>query len=216
MKSHYLKFLVFAAFCSLLSCSRPKSNAFREYSPDGTSYVEVEHLGSPVSERIWVGSHGERLLLAEGLPSMCGVSLNWLNKRSLSLRLPEPMRRHLRSTQTIWEGISLALEFHEDGVTQSLPSSDRALRVIVVKDCETLAWDLYLRKASEPNFDDRMLKGWGDESLIGGFDARRRLKSIRWTGKRRLQVEVLGYRSGLTIREELSCVRVSWKFLPPT
>ena len=200
----------------LLAGCGPAPEAVLE-SPDKSRSVEVlktELRGLPCYRVILRGGgSAQPVVLAEGFDSMCGVHLAWVGSATFRLRLPAPLASCLKTQGGSIGGVTVQNELHEDFVGLRSFSPDRRLRLVSIRNCEGTQWDIYLRKADEPNYNAAMAKGWADESLAGGFDERRVLKSITWHGDSRAEILVQGNRGQIQTRDKIGSIALDWKFM---
>jgi hypothetical protein len=154
-------------------------------------------------------------VLAEGLESLCGVDIVWVDAQTLGLRIPgaraEALRIHNADT---WQGLTLRVDVHEDQVVRKEDSPDGQRRLIVVRTCESDDWNLYLRRQGEPTFNTAMQTGWDDPELAGGFSAEQPVLKLAWDGPRSATITVAGKNYNVTIRDHVGDVAVHWKFTP--
>jgi hypothetical protein len=212
-----------ACLLALAGCAQPLPN-MSFVSADKSRWVDIEQVAPRAEKdellptirlRLRERWHTGSLVLAEGLETLCGTNVAWQEDGSLLVRLPADRVEFLKIREGEgWSGIPLHVAAHEDQVKLSRESPDGALRLVVIETCETESWNLYLRRAGEPNFNAAMQAGWDDPDLVGGFEANQRPLSLGWTGPREAEIQVPGKRYGVTVRDRVGEVRVHWRFLP--
>jgi len=153
------------------------------------------------------------LVVLEGVETLCATQVLWQDNSTLSLRLPMDRAEHLkvRDGQS-WGGVRVRVRLHEDQVKLKSWSPNRQYRLLVIESCETENWNLYLRRADEPDYNDAMTRGWDDPSVYGGLTASQPPLSLRWTGPRSAVITVPGKRYGVTLRGKVGEVAVRWRF----
>jgi hypothetical protein len=213
----------------LAGCQAPVEH-WSMVAPDGRHWVAIEAVPpAPGSDdlqptvRLRLKSRwrpGGRLLL-EGVASLCGTTVQWQDDGRLSLRVPADRAPGLRVADgAAWAGVAIQVQVHEDQVVMQSPSPDGRLRLVVIKDCESEDWNLYLRRSGEPNYNAAMRKGWDDPDLFGGLGYNQPPLGLAWTGPRSARIEVPGSPYGVTLKRALGGVKVTWFFkkrfkLPP-
>lgn len=154
----------------------------------------------------------DSLVLLEGASSLCDSTVQWTDDGHLFLRLPEADLPGLHATDGMsWGGVELRLQVHSDQVSRR-PSPDGSLDLVVIQQCESQNWNLYLRRAGQPDYQRSMRLGWGDPSLFGGFTWLQPCLDVEWIGPRSACVEVAYRRNGVTLRHEVGGVHVEWVF----
>lgn len=185
-------------------------------SPDRLHRVEVikSELKMKPFYRVEIATKlGRRAVLAKGFESMCGIGMGWQGNEAFKMRVPVPDADKVLMPFSVFDGVTINRETHEDFVFLQSGNVEGTLRLVAIRNCEGTEWNVYLRKAGEPNFNADMQKGWADPSVAGGFDLRRDLKSITWKGPRRAEILVQGNRGQVQTRDMVGGVYLSWKFL---
>jgi len=215
-----LRFAIPALAVLLLAgCAKPLPNmAF--VSPDGFRWVAIESVPpAPDADeqvptvRLVLRSRWwpRGLTLLDGVPTLCGTTVQWQDDATLFLRLPADRAFALKvRDQDAWSGVSVRVALHEDQVRLQSWSPDHERRLVVIQACESEAWNLYLRRKDEPNYNAAMRTGWDDPDLYGGFEANQPPLSLTWTGPRSAVIVVPGKRYGVTLREKVGDVAVRW------
>jgi hypothetical protein len=153
------------------------------------------------------------LVVLEGVETLCATDVAWKGNATLFIRLPMDRASHLKVKDgQAWGGVKLQVLLHEDQVKMRSWSPDHQYRLVVIEACETEDWNLYLRRADEPDYNSDMQKGWDDPSVYGGFTSSQPPLSITWTGPRRAVISVPGKRFGVTLRGKVGEVSVRWRF----
>lgn len=208
-------------FLALSGCGVPdQHSAF--VAPGGSRWVEVETVApAPGSDelqptqRLSLRSRwrpGSRVVL-DGLESLCGTTVQWTDARHLYLRVSADRVGGLQVHDgDTWGGTTVQVLVHTDQVVFDRPSPDGQLRLVLIKNCESEDWNLYLRRAGEPPYNEAMQQGWDDPDLFGGLGYTQPPLSLTWTDRRNARLEVPGKRYGVTLKTELGGVHVDWVF----
>jgi hypothetical protein len=213
-------FLTSVLFWAVISgCSKPLPN--RSVSAeDGRHWVDLEQCAAnekneellPTQRlRLKNAWRPDSLVLVEGVETMCGTDTIWKSPKELVLRLPGDRAEYVKvkDGQT-WDGVKVLVQLHDDLLVFNKPSSDGQRRLVVIQNCETESWNLYLRRAGEPTYNKAMKTGWDDPDVFGGFEFRQPALSLDWIGPRSAVVKVPGKLYGVTLREKIDDVTVKW------
>jgi hypothetical protein len=205
----------------IAGCQAPREH-WSMVAPGGGHWVAVESVppapGSDDLEptirlRLMSRWRSQGPVLLEGVPSLCGTTVQWPDDGHLTLRVPADRADGLRfSDGDAWAGIRVAIQVHEDQVVLQRPSPDGRLRLVVIKGCESEDWNLYLRRDGDPNYLPAMRLGWDDPDLFGGLGPDQPVISLTWTGPRRARIVVPGKPYGVTLKHDLGGVHVDWAF----
>jgi len=153
------------------------------------------------------------LTVLEGVETLCATDVVWKDNATLLIRLPMDRASHLKVQDgQAWGGVSLQVRLHEDQVKMRSWSPDHSYQLVVIEACETEDWNLYLRRAGEPDYNPDMQRGWDDPSVYGGFSSSQPPLSITWAGPRQAVISVPGKRFGVTLRSKVGEVSVRWRF----
>jgi hypothetical protein len=149
----------------------------------------------------------------DGAKSLCGTSIQWLDDTHLFLRVSEERQAglHVRDGDT-WGDVQLRLQLHQDQILWRRESPDHSLSLLVIAECESGHWNLYLRRKGEPDYTAAMAQGWDDPELFGGFIEAQPVLDLEWTGPREACVEVALSPFGMTLRKKVGGVRMDWEF----
>lgn len=205
----------------LLSCAKPVAN-MSFVAPGGGHWVAIEQAPPDEAKdellptvRLRLMNGWRSKLILEGAESLCGTTVQWQDDKNLMLRLPGDRAGCARAADgESWDGVALRVLAHEDLLKMEQWSADGLWRLIVLQTCETENWNLYLRRAGEPTYNEAMKTGWDDPQLFGGFEATQPPLALRWTGPRSAEIEVPGKSYGVTTRDKIGEVTVHWKFTP--
>jgi hypothetical protein len=152
-------------------------------------------------------------VLVQGVPDFCGTDVRWLDSRLLGIRLSEDRASALTVADGFtWNGVTVKVGLHEDLVWMRRESPDGAFRLLVIANCETDDWNLYLRHAGEPVFTDAMKTGWDDPELFGGLSGVQAPLALEWIGARRARITVPQKLYHVTLRPEIDGVQVDWVY----
>ena len=215
--------LVLCCLAALLGAplaAAPPASAY--VAPGGLRWVALETVPpKPGSDellptqrlRLAEEGHPGGLVLLEGVRSMCDTTVRWDDDGHLFLRVPEQDGPGLRVRDgRRWGGVLIRLQVHDDQVLVRRPSPDGTRSLLVIEQCESQDWNLYLRRAGEPDYGPAMRLGWGDPQLVGGFPWLQPCLDVEWTGPRSACVVVAYRRNGVTLRRQVAGVRVDWIF----
>lgn len=159
------------------------------------------------------GSGQEALTLIEDVENLCGVSTRWSGDEDLYVRAPLARQAQVKVKDgQAWGPVRIHVELHEEAVIMRRSSEDLARTLFVIGDCEQTRWNLYLRRAGEPLYNDAMANGWDDPDVFGGFAWDQSVASLEWTGPRQARIVVHGGRYKVTVREKVGDVRMQWVF----
>ena len=207
--------LLFAA-----GCAKPVPN-MSFVSPGQSRWVAIEQvMPDPAKDelvptvRLTLKDRFRSLVLLEGAESLCGTDVIWNSDDALSLSVPGDRESCLKVKDGAqWHGVTLSVVAHEKLMKMEAWSADGLWRLVVLQTCETENWNLYLRRAGEPTYNEAMKTGWDDPDLFGGFEGTQPPVSLKWTGERTAEIQVPGKPYGVTTRDKIGEVTVHWKFL---
>jgi len=191
-------------------------------APDGEGRVSVESVPpAPGSDellptvrlRLQHSSVPGSLVLMDGARSLCDTDIRWTDAAHLYLRVPEERLPglHVRDGDT-WGAVSIRLDVHQDQVLFRRESPDGSLSLLVIAQCESGHWNLYLRHRGDPDYKAAMAEGWGDPELFGGFMEEQPALALEWMGPRQACIEVALNAYGMTLKPEVAGVKVDWIF----
>jgi hypothetical protein len=215
------RLLAILCLALLAGCAAPVEN-MSFVSPGKGRWVAIEQAAPDASKDELLPSVRLRLasrwgggpVIFEGAESLCGSTVLWTDDANLLLRVPADRAPFLRVKDgDLWKGVTLHVALHEDMVKMEKWSKDGLWRLVVIQTCETENWNLYLRRAGEPTFNEAMKTGWDDPDLFGGFEATQPPIELKWTGLRSAEIQVPGKSYGVTTRRKIGEVTLSWKFL---
>jgi hypothetical protein len=154
-----------------------------------------------------------RLLLLEGVHTLCSVYTAWTDDRHLDLNLPEGAAQgcHVQDRE-IWHGVTIRVRFHRQLVSADVPSPDGKYRIVILKQCETEAWGVYLRKKGEPDYTADTGKGWGDPTFFGGFPVYQPWIKVVWSDPKSATIQVAYRSNGTTLKSDIGDVHLDWSF----
>lgn len=214
--------IVLAALGLLCSCNTPVQN-MSFVSDDKRHWVAMDQLPpAPGGDELlptlrltlqdrW---HSRGPVVLEGLETLCGTQVTWLDNANLQLRVPADRVFAIRVHEgDHWQGLTLHVQVHEDQVKLERVSADKQRRLLIIANCESGGWNLFLRRAGEPSFNEAMREGWNDPDLFGGFDENQPALALQWTGPRSAEIEVPGKRYGVTLRDRIGDVTLKWRFI---
>ena len=192
-------------------------------APDQSRWVAISQLApDPDQDRLlptqrltlcsrW--AWGGKVVL-EGLETLCGTQVTWKDSEHLTLRLAPDRAWSLKVKDgESWGGVQIQVLLHEDQVKWDLWNTAHDRRLVVIQDCESEAWNVYLRRSGDATYNERMKDGWDDPALLGGFGWEQPALGLRWTSLREARIEVPGKRYNVTLRDQAGDVKVKWVFL---
>jgi hypothetical protein len=191
-------------------------------SPDGGAWIREEQVAPDpgtdqllptVRLRLFERGVPGSLDLLDGLPDLCGVDIRWVDHLHVALDLSEEWGPRLRAYDgEPWGDVTLGVQLDRRLVKMEQDSPDGSRRLLVIAQCESGQWNLYVRTRNEPDY--MPAKGWDDPQLFGGFSEQQPLEAIEWTGARSACVVVAFQRYDVTLRSQAGGVHVDWVFDP--
>lgn len=224
VKQNLLHALFPAALLFSGACAKAPAETEANFAPHRGAWVRVVQVpADPSKEELLPtyrlhlengGLFNGGLDLVQGVDNLCGIDSHWIDDEHLLLRVPARQAAHLAlSGPQLWQGIDIRIDLHEDQVRQQAVSPDGQRRLVVIADCQHGDWNVYLRRAGEPNFNAAMDQGWDDPDVFGGFSALQPVSYLRWTGPRSAEIGVPDKQYGTQVREKIGDVTLKWKFL---
>lgn len=161
--------------------------------------------------RLETSESGGSLVVLDGVLTLCGTDVVWTDAGHLTLRLPEAHLHNLRVHDgQVWKGIEIQVLIHEDQIGLESVSPDRRFRLVVLKECESENWNLYLRTVGEPLYNQAVGTGWNDPDLFGGGTWVSPAVDLEWTGPRSACIEVANLSLVGTRRTKLMGISLEW------